>query len=129
MLSEKYTEALDFARELHHSQYRKRTHIPYFSHLIAVSSIVLEHGGTEEEAIAGLLHDAIEDKGPDYDPGGSDGLRKEITDRFGPDVLAIVEECTDADTDPKPAWRIRKEAYLAHIKTASKSGLLVSAAD
>ncbi len=110
------------------SRLRKQTDIPYISHLIGVAGIVLEHGGDADEAIAALLHDAIEDQGPDY-PGGPDALREEIRRRFGQNVLEIVEGCTDADTNPKPPWQARKEAYVAHISQASPSVRLVSCAD
>lgn len=121
ILSERYTEALAFAAEAHRRQVRKGTAVPYLSHLLAVSGLVLEHGGDEVEAIAGLLHDALEDVGPH--------LREPIRERFGPEVLAIVEGCTDATSHPKPPWRARKEAYIAHLRHAPPPVLRVSAAD
>ena len=124
----KFEEALSFVCRLHAEQTRKQTDIPYISHLIGVAGIVLERGGDTDEAIAALLHDAIEDQGPDY-PGGPDALRAEIRRRFGQKVLEIVEGCTDADTNPKPPWQARKEAYVAHISQASPSVRLVSCAD
>ena len=128
MLTLRFNRALTFAVELHAQQVRKGTMIPYVAHLMAVSALVLEHGGTEDQAIAGLLHDAIEDQGQDFE-GGVDGLRQEIEREFGTAVLAIVEACTDADTIPKPPWRARKEAYIAHIRTAPTDVLIVSCAD
>ncbi len=92
------------------------------AHLLGVTAIVLEHGGDEDEAIAALLHDAVEDQ------GGRPRL-EEIRGRFGDAVAEIVDGCTDADTVPKPPWRERKEAYLAHLPAASRSVQLVSAAD
>ena len=127
MLSENFSEALNYAYELHNHQTRKGTDIPYISHLLAVAGLVLEHGGSEEEAIAGLLHDAIEDQAEHN--GGAAKLRAEIADRFGTDVLAMVEGCTDTDTQPKPPWRARKEAYIAHIAAAPLSVLRISCAD
>ena len=124
----KFEEALSFVCRLHAEQTRKQTDIPYISHLIGVAGIVLEHGGDADEATAALLHDAIEDQGPDY-PGGPDALRAEIHRSFGQKVLEIVEGCTDADTNPKPPWQARKEAYVAHISQASPSVRLVSCAD
>lgn len=121
-LSPRFEEALVFAARAHRNQLRKGTPVPYISHLMAVSAIVLEHGGTEEEAIAGLLHDAIEDQ-------GGDRMRQEIRQRFGDAVVAIVDGCTDAEVIPKPPWRERKEAYVAHLATAPPSVLLVSASD
>ena len=122
ILSNRFIEAVAFASVLHANQKRKGTDIPYIAHLLAVSSIVLEHGGNEDEAIAALLHDAIEDQ-------GGDPTRAEIRRRFGENVTDIVNGCTDSDTTPKPPWRQRKEAYIDHILTASQSVRLVSAAD
>lgn len=122
MLSEKFTEALTFATQLHATQKRKGSGVPYIAHLLGTASIALEYGANETEAIAALLHDAIEDQ------GGSP-TREEIRRRFGDAVTAIVDGCTDADTTPKPPWQQRKEAYIAHIPTASASVRLVSAAD
>lgn len=127
--SVRFDEALSFALYLHRSQFRKGTHIPYISHLLAVASLVQENGGTEDQAIAALLHDAIEDQAKNW-PGGAPALRAEIGQRFGPAVLAIVEACTDAEIIPKPPWRERKEAYIRHLwESDSPSALLVSAAD
>ena len=117
-----FEDALVLAHQLHADQTRKGTTIPYISHLLAVTAIVIENGGTEDEAIAALLHDAIED-------AGGDPIRQVIRDRFGDGVLAIVEGCTDTDQTPKPPWRARKEDYLAHLVEASPSVLLVSLAD
>jgi GTP pyrophosphokinase len=121
-LSQRFTEALVFATELHAKQIRKGSGVPYISHLLGVTSIVLEYGGSEDEAIAALLHDAIEDQG-----GAT--TREEIRRRFGDRVTEIVEGCTDTDVTPKPPWRPRKEAYLVHLAKASPSVILVSAAD
>jgi HD domain len=118
----RYAKALTLAHELHSGQVRKGTSIPYISHLIAVSAIVLEHGGDEDEAIAALLHDAVEDC------GGAPVLAK-IRRRFGRRVADIVAACSDTDVTPKPPWQARKEAYLAHLSDAAPSVLLVSAAD
>lgn len=123
-----FSRALSFATELHATQLRKQTEIPYVSHLLGVASLVLEHGGNSDEAIAALLHDSIEDRGHDY-PGGVEALRARIRDEFGAAVLAIVEGCTDSETEPKPPWRKRKEDYLAHLADASPSIRLVSCAD
>jgi len=128
MLTLRFYRAVAFAGELHVAQVRKGTAIPYIAHLMAVAALVLEHGGTEDQAIAGLLHDAIEDQGQGF-AGGVDGLRQEIEREFGTAVLNIVEACTDADTIPKPPWRKRKEAYIAHIRTAPADVLIVSCAD
>lgn len=126
-LSPRFRDALAFAAEIHDGQVRKGSAVPYVSHLLAVCALVLEHGGDEDEAIAALLHDAIEDQAEHL--GGAEALRREIEARFGPAVLAIVNGCTDADTLPKPPWRARKVAYLAHLRVAPPSIRLVAAAD
>ena len=122
MLSSHFTEALTYATELHANQVRKSSGVPYISHLLGVTSIALEYGANEDEAIAALLHDAVEDR-------GGAATREEIRRRFGDTVTAIVDGCTDAETIPKPPWRQRKEAYIATIPQASSSVILVSAAD
>jgi (p)ppGpp synthase/HD superfamily hydrolase len=121
-LGARFEQALPYAAHLHRDQVRKGTDVPYVSHLLAVAGIVLEHGGNEDEAIAALLHDAVEDQ------GGAPTLQT-IRLRFGDTVAAIVEGCTDTDEMPKPPWRPRKEAYIAHVASASPSVRLVSAAD
>lgn len=120
--SQRFEDALVLAHQLHAKQKRKGTAIPYVGHLLAVCSIVIENGGTEDEAIAALLHDAIED-------AGGDRIRRVIRERFGEKILAIVEGCTDTDETPKPPWRKRKEDYIAHARHASPSVRLVSMAD
>jgi GTP pyrophosphokinase len=122
MLTGRFDEALQLAAQLHRAQVRKGTAIPYVAHLLAVASLALEAGATEDEAIAALLHDAIEDQGGDV-------ARQEIRRHFGDAVTAIVDGCTDAEVTPKPPWRARKEAYIAHVRTAPPSVRLVSSAD
>ena len=114
--------ALAAAAQIHAAQKRKGTEIPYLSHLLGACSIALEYGADEDQAIAALLHDAIEDGLP------TDAARKTVAS-FGPEVLRIVEACTDAGTHPKPPWRARKEAYLAKLAQDDRSILLVSASD
>jgi GTP pyrophosphokinase len=125
-LSSRFSDALTDAARLHAGQGRKGTDLPYVSHLLAVCAIALEHGATEDEAIAALLHDAIEDAPRSLK---ADGVRRWIRFRFGKNVLAIVEGCTDADKVPKPPWRERKQAYVRHVRTAKASVVLVSASD
>jgi (p)ppGpp synthase/HD superfamily hydrolase len=120
--SDRFLEALNFAVRLHRDQRRKLSGAPYAAHLLAVTAIALEHGAGEDEAIAALLHDAIEDR-------GGTAARKEIRRRFGDNVTAIVDGCTDADTKPKPPWRERKEAYVRKLAEAPASVRLVGAAD
>jgi GTP pyrophosphokinase len=114
--------ALALAATLHRGQVRKGTSIPYLAHLLGVAAIVWEHGGDEEQAIAGLLHDAVEDQ------GGAPTLET-IQRGFGERVAGIVDACTDADTVPKPPWRERKERYVAHIDQVREDALIVSMAD
>jgi GTP pyrophosphokinase len=121
-LTERFAYACVYAAGVHAGQIRKGTGIPYVSHVIEVAALVIAHGGTEDEAIAALLHDAPEDA------GGMDRL-EDIRSRFGPKVAAIVDGCTDTYHSPKPPWRARKEAYLERIPGLSDSALLVSAAD
>jgi len=121
--SPRLSEAFEYARSLHAGQVRKGTTIPYLAHLLAVASLVVESGGNEDDAIAALLHDAIEDQGHDG------RTRYEIARKFGDGVLRVVEACTDADEVPKPPWRQRKEAYLAHLKTAPIAVRRLVAAD
>lgn len=116
--------ALDYAAEAHQNQVRKGTSIAYLSHLLGVSSLVIEHGGDEDQAIAGLLHDMLEDCGIEHEAA--------VRDRFGQRVASIVLACTDGTPDAsgkKPPWRERKEAYLAHLKSTPEDALLVSACD
>jgi (p)ppGpp synthase/HD superfamily hydrolase len=119
---EKFEEALLYAARLHRVQTRKGTDTPYVTHLLAVAAIVGENGGTEDEVIAALLHDAPEDQ------GGKERL-EDIRTHFGDVVAEIVAGCTDTYEDPKPAWQARKEAYIAHVAEAPVSVRLVSAAD
>ncbi len=122
MLTERFTQALVLACELHRTQERKGSGIPYVAHLLSAAAIALEHGASEDEAIAALLHDAIEDQ------GGAETAQL-VRARFGDTVGDIVEGCTDADVIPKPPWRARKEQYIEHLAHASPSVRLVSASD
>jgi len=126
VLGDRFTEALVGATRLHAKQWRKGTDVPYIAHLLGVTSIALEFGASEDEGIAALLHDAIEDA---PSPLGAEWVRRWIRFRFGEPVLEIVEGCTDADTQPKPPWLDRKTAYIKHVASAPKSVVLVSASD
>lgn len=106
LYSGRIIEAMAAAAQTHGTQERKGTTIPYLSHLLGACSIALDYGANEDEAIAALLHDAIEDGEP------TEAARATAWS-FGEEVGRIVEGCTDADTHPKPPWRERKEAYLA----------------
>jgi (p)ppGpp synthase/HD superfamily hydrolase len=121
-LSERFQEALAYAANLHNTQTRKASEVPYIGHLLSVAGLVIEADGTETEAIAALLHNAAEDQ-------GGDATLDEIEKRFGKDVAAIVDECSDTVITPKPPWRQRKENYIAHLHEASDSTIRVSMAD
>lgn len=130
-LSDRLTAAFAFALELHGEQARKRARaderrplVPYISHLMAVCSLVLEHGGDEEEAIAALLHDGPEDQ-------GGRAVLEEIRSSFGERVARIVEECTDNLDNPRASWLQRKEGFVEFLQTdsPSESTYLVSLAD
>ncbi|MCZ7646916.1 MAG: HD domain-containing protein [Planctomycetota bacterium] len=121
-LSEQFNQAFLYAARLHARQERKGSGTPYLAHLLAVCSLVLEYGGSETEALAALLHDGPEDQ-------GGVATLEEIRRRFGDEVARIVEGCSDTFEQPKPPWRARKEAYIAHVRSASPSVRLVSMAD
>lgn len=124
MLTYRITQALALAVEAHDGQKRKGTQIPYIAHPMAVASIALEHGADEEQAMAALLHDAVEDGGPEY--------AQRIREQFGNRVADIVAGCTDGVPDAtgtKEAWQPRKERYIAHLQEASDDVLLVSGSD
>jgi hypothetical protein len=123
-LSPRFEDALVFATRLHAVQTRKGTMIPYVAHLLGTASIALEHGAGEEEAIAALLHDAIEDA-----PGDPADVKHEIRKRYGQAVLEIVCGCTDTEERPKHPWKPRKQAYIVDLIGASPSVRLVSGAD
>jgi (p)ppGpp synthase/HD superfamily hydrolase len=121
-LTPRFSDALVFACQLHAEQRRKLSDSPYIAHLLRVAGIVLEHGGGEDEAIAALLHDAIEDQGGAV-------ARAAIQERFGQAIADLVDECSDTDQTPKPPWRERKQSYLEHLEAASPSARRISAAD
>jgi (p)ppGpp synthase/HD superfamily hydrolase len=121
-LSRQFEKALTYATRIHGGQLRKKTRIPYIAHIIGVAAIAMEYGANETEAIAALLHDAVEDC------GGAKRLR-DIERKFGKKVARIVDGCTDTDRRPKPPWLERKKAYVAHVRHAPMPTKLVSASD
>ena len=121
-LSNRFEQALVYAAQVHENQVRKGSDIPYLSHLLSVAALVLEDGGDEDEAIAGLLHDAVEER-------GSLEIREAILVQFGERVASIVDACTESCTIPKPPWRDRKLRYIEQMRHASPSVLRVSMAD
>ena len=122
VLSHKFEEALRYAAHIHAGQSRKGTEVPVLAHLLGVASLVIEHGGVEDQAIAALLHDAAED-------AGGKGRLEDIRSRFGDTVADIVEGCTDTLQRPKPQWRARKAAYIAKVPKLNKLARLVAIAD
>jgi (p)ppGpp synthase/HD superfamily hydrolase len=127
MLTDRFDRALLYATHVHGGQVRKGTSIPYVAHLLAVAATVLEYGGTEEMAIAALLHDAVEDQGGE--PRLSD-----IRNRFGDRVADIVRSCSDSVVNTfggqhKEDKRTRKTRYIEHLETADQETLLISLSD
>ena len=127
-LGERYDQALQFAAEHHREQLRKGSQVPYLTHLMSVSALVLEHGGSEDQAIAGLLHDAVEDA-PE---GQGRAVLADIRERFGDAVADIVRACSDgldADGNRSGTWPERKLPYVEGLATKPADALLVTAAD
>jgi len=125
ILGERFSKALAMAVEIHGDQARKGVDTPYLGHILGVTSLVIDYGGNEDQAIAALLHDGPEDQ-------GGQALLDRIGDEFGPDVKRIVEACSDTlveDSSDKPDWHPRKERYIAHLDEAQPDELFVSLAD
>ena len=124
LITPRYGNALTWAEELHRAQLRKGKPVPYISHLISVSAMVWEDGGSEDQAIAALLHDAIEDAGQSH---------ASIAERFGAPVADIVRDCTDTGEDAQPGakepWLLRKTRDIASLEAKPADSLLVTAAD
>jgi (p)ppGpp synthase/HD superfamily hydrolase len=121
-LTKRFLDALGYSFGLHRNQLRKATGVPYFAHIMGTTALVIENGGDEDEAIAALLHDSVEDQGglPVLD---------EIRRLFGDRVAEIVDGCTDAYSIPKRPWRERKEIYLEKLASADLKTRRVSLAD
>src|SRR5436190_24225527 len=119
-LSRQFEKALVYATRIHGGKLRKKTRIPYIAHILGVTAIALEYGADQTEAIAALLHDAVEDC------GGAKRLR-DIERKFGRAAAIIVAGCTDTDQVPMPPWLERKKACIAHVRLESMSTKLVSA--
>ena len=124
-LTTRFTDAVAYATALHATQVRKGTDIPYVSHLLGVASLVIEAGGSEDMAIAGLLHDAGEDQ-------GGEARVRDIEARFGKGVADMVRTCSDtlvADRADKEPHAERKRDYLDRLRQAPDSHVTVSIAD
>lgn len=122
LLGQRFEDALVFAFRLHRRQTRKGSETPFVSHLLGVTDLVLHYGGSEDQAIAALLHDAAEDQ------GGEETLA-EIERRFGAKIAAMARDCSDTTVTPRPEWEERKRRYLRHLPDVPAETLLVSAAD
>ena len=130
-LTSRFSDAVEYARIAHAFHFRKGTSIPYVYHLLGVASLVLEYGGNEDQAIAGLLHDVLEDCGAEHEV--------KIRVQFGEEVANIVKDCTDGTAESKESactpeakledWRRRKIAYLNHLGQEKDTSLLVSGCD
>ena len=147
MLTDRYKNAIQFAIELHDGHMRKGTQIAYLSHLISASALVMENGGEEDEAIAALLHDALEDQGDDYQSAlevaeprsGREALKRDLETLYGSRVRDIVVACTDDEDFQKPpadeigpveAWMERKADHIQRLEAQPDIGVLrVACAD
>jgi len=121
--SEAYEEALRLAVVAHRQQVRKGSGLPYIIHPVHVSVILLRHGFSTEAAIAGLLHDIVEDQG--Y-------ALAEIAEQFGTRVAEMVDALSERkynDYGEKRAWKVRKREALEQIRAASRGAVAVKAAD
>ena len=117
-LTERFLASVALAQEVHGDQRRTGTEIPYMAHLLVVTGLVLEDGGDEDQAIAAMLHDSVED-------GGGRPMLERIDQTFGPRVATIVEGCSDSvDGDPCEPWIERKRRYLAHLPTVEDDAIL-----
>ncbi|HYP08973.1 MAG TPA: HD domain-containing protein [Bryobacteraceae bacterium] len=135
ILTDRFDRALLLASELHRKQKRKTSGAPYLSHLLGVCSLVLEDGGGEDEAIAALLHDSVEDQSAGY-AGGEGALRDHIGVNFGPEVLRLVDALTErrspetaAIRDKRERWRTHKQAYIEQILSYDLPVRRISCAD
>jgi (p)ppGpp synthase/HD superfamily hydrolase len=130
-LSERFDKAFAYASRHHRQQLRKGSRVSYLSHLMSVSALVLEHGGSEDQAIAALLHDAVEDAPAGQGPA----VLTEIRERFGEAVARIVEACSDGLDEAgnrTGTWPERKQPYITGLRDPQKKpedALLVTAAD
>ena len=122
LLDDRFEAALVMAYRLHRSQVRKGSPVPYVAHLLSVAALVLEDGGDEDEAIAALLHDAVEDQGGSV-------TRELVRVTFGDRVCEIIDGCTESMVQPKPPWKERKLLHLEKVATASVSVRRVTMAD
>jgi (p)ppGpp synthase/HD superfamily hydrolase len=135
LYSERFGDALAFAHELHRRQIRKTSGVPYVAHLLGVAALVIEDEGAEDESIAALLHDSLEDQGRHY-PGGVPQLASDIEARFGAAVREMVEACTEgvseeeaAIRDKRERWRAHKRGYFEQIRNAGPAVRRISCAD
>jgi (p)ppGpp synthase/HD superfamily hydrolase len=126
-LSPAYDHALRFARVLHERSCHQCSGAPHLSHLLGVSGLVLQHGGDEMQAIAALLHDAVDEQAGAF--GGAGWVRQAIRHEFGADVLRLVELCSDCDAESRPPWLVRKCRQTLRLLEAPAYDCLVTACD
>lgn len=127
--SRKFATALSYAARVHANQVRKVSGEPYIAHLMHVSALVMESGGSETQAIAALLHDAVEDQ-PIETLNGPVSRLGEIWAAFGPEVAELVEACSDSNgVPPKAPWVARKLAFIGSIASVPEAALPIIAAD
>ena len=119
--SARFDDAVAWTLEAFRPILRKGSGAPYITHLFAVTALVGEHGGDEEQLMAAMLHDAIEDI-----PGVTEAV---LAERFGERVARLVVALSDCEGHPKPPWRERKEGYLAHLRHQPAEVKLISCAD
>jgi (p)ppGpp synthase/HD superfamily hydrolase len=119
--SPRFDEAVAYAIDSFRTKYRKATRVPYVTHLLAVCALVGEHGGDEDQMIAAILHDTLED----VDGSSAEELER----RFGKRVAHLVVALSDTVVRPKPPWKERKQKYLAHLRHEPVDIKLISCAD
>ena len=106
-------EALALAAELHATD--RRQNEPYLNHLLRVAIRILSHYGVRDAdvAIAGLLHDAVEDHAAQLAPDGSqEAALAVLARRFGQRVASLVGAVTNPEYEP---GRDRDEQYREHV--------------
>lgn len=117
----RFDRAVALALEAFRHSTRKGGEVPYVTHLFAVTALVGEHGGDEDQLIAAMLHDYLEDiEGASYAAIEAD---------FGERVARMVAALSDTDVRPKPPWHARKVGYLQHLGAMDPAIKLISAAD
>lgn len=122
----KLSEAFEFANQVHKDQVRTGSGAPYICHIIQVCGLVLEYGGSVDDAKGALFHDIFEDHGHKFKP-------EDVALKFGQKCVDIALECSDCvvtkENEKKAPWHERKTKYLESISAKSNSAKLVTCAD